>query len=113
MINYIDSFRGSVVSSFKGDGSEAGEIAATFLLFHVVDFYRETKLNHSNVIYLLSDAAFNNIETALLKYDDGPFFLGQFSLVSNDFHFVPKLMDFTSFIVDVDVDANGNILTVN
>ncbi|XP_022138877.1 protein IN2-1 homolog B [Momordica charantia] len=68
LINYIDSFRGSVVSSFKGDGSEA-------------------------------DAAFNNIETALLKYDDGPFFLGQFSLV--DIAYAPFIERFQPFLLEV------------
>ncbi|XP_031742222.1 protein IN2-1 homolog B isoform X2 [Cucumis sativus] len=49
LINYVNSFTGSVVSSFKGDGNEA-------------------------------DATFDYIESALSKYGDGPFFLGQFSL---------------------------------
>ncbi|KAA0034037.1 protein IN2-1-like protein B [Cucumis melo var. makuwa] len=49
LINYVNSFTGSVVSSFKGDGNEA-------------------------------DVAFDYIESALSKYGDGPFFLGQFSL---------------------------------
>lgn len=30
-------------------------------------------------------AAFDDIESALSKFDDGPFFLGQFSLVSEAF----------------------------
>ncbi|KAK4272915.1 hypothetical protein QN277_021406 [Acacia crassicarpa] len=51
LLSYVDTFTGSVFSSFKGD-----PVTAT-------------------------GASFDHLETALGKFDDGPFFLGQFSLV--------------------------------
>lgn len=51
LINYIDSFRGSVVSSFKGDGNEAGKIVAVASSFSILLFlHGSQKLNHSNGI---------------------------------------------------------------
>lgn len=35
------------------------------------------------VVMSATAAAFDYIEKAISKFDDGPFFLGQFSLVSN------------------------------
>ncbi|KAL0539274.1 hypothetical protein IC582_023470 [Cucumis melo] len=68
LINYVNSFTGSVVSSFKGDGNEA-------------------------------DVAFDYIESALSKYGDGPFFLGQFSLV--DIAYAPFIERFRPFLLEV------------
>lgn len=80
----MNSFTGSVVSSFKGDGNEAGKILAassSSMLFL-------TKKTVEWCLYLFSDVAFDYIESALSKYGDGPFFLGQFSLVSNNVYFL-------------------------
>ena len=42
---------------------------------------------------------FDHLETALHKFDDGPFFLGQFSLV--DIAYVPFIERFQPFLDDV------------
>ncbi|XP_022956500.1 protein IN2-1 homolog B isoform X2 [Cucurbita moschata] len=68
LMNYLNSFRGSVVSSFKGDRNEA-------------------------------DVAFDYIESALSKYGDGPFFLGQFSLV--DIAYAPFIERYQPFLLEV------------
>lgn len=68
LIDYVNSFTKSVVSSFKGDGNEA-------------------------------DVAFDYIESALSKYGDGPFFLGQFSLV--DIAYAPFIERFQPFLLEV------------
>ncbi|XP_019453222.1 PREDICTED: protein IN2-1 homolog B-like [Lupinus angustifolius] len=68
LLSYTDTFYKTVVSSFKGEETEAG-------------------------------TAFDYIETALSKYDDGPFFLGQFSLV--DIAYAPFIERFQPFLMDV------------
>ncbi|XP_023526395.1 protein IN2-1 homolog B isoform X1 [Cucurbita pepo subsp. pepo] len=68
LMNYVNSFRGSVVSSFKGDRNEA-------------------------------DVAFDYIESALSKYGDGPFFIGQFSLV--DIAYAPFIERYQPFLLEV------------
>ncbi|XP_059458850.1 glutathione S-transferase L3-like [Corylus avellana] len=68
LLSYTDTFNKAVISSFKGDGNEAG-------------------------------AAFDYIETALSKFEDGPFFLGQFSLV--DIAYAPFIDRFQPFLLDV------------
>ncbi|XP_044461477.1 glutathione S-transferase L3-like [Mangifera indica] len=45
------------------------------------------------------DAAFDHIETALSKFNDGPFFLGQFSLV--DIAYAPFIERFQPFLLEV------------
>ncbi|KAE9589298.1 putative glutathione transferase [Lupinus albus] len=68
LLSYTDTFYKTIVSSFKGEDTEAG-------------------------------TAFDYIETALSKYDDGPFFLGQFSLV--DIAYAPFIERFEPFLMDV------------
>ncbi|XP_030932050.1 protein IN2-1 homolog B-like isoform X2 [Quercus lobata] len=68
LLSYTDTFNKSVISSFKGDGNEAG-------------------------------AAFDYIETALSRFGDGPFFLGQFSLV--DIAYAPFIERFQPFSLEV------------
>ncbi|KAI5402002.1 Glutathione S-transferase L3, variant 2, partial [Lathyrus oleraceus] len=68
MISYTDTFSKTVVSSFKGDVTEAG-------------------------------TAFDYLENVLSKYDHGPFFLGQFSLV--DIAYAPFIERFQPFLMDV------------
>lgn len=69
LLSYVDSFCKSVVSSFKEDG--IGE----------------------------AGAAFDRIENALGKFDDGPFFLGNFSLV--DIAYAPFIERFQPFLLEV------------
>ncbi|XP_050250286.1 protein IN2-1 homolog B isoform X8 [Quercus robur] len=70
LLSYTDTFNRAVISSFKGDG--IGNEAG---------------------------AAFDYIETALSKFEDGPFFLGQFSLV--DIAYAPFIERFHPFFLDV------------
>ncbi|KAK2979320.1 hypothetical protein RJ640_013284 [Escallonia rubra] len=69
LLSYTDSFNRGVITSFKADG--ISEAAA----------------------------AFDYIETALSKFEDGPFFLGQFSLV--DIAYAPFIERFHPFLLDV------------
>ncbi|XP_057981829.1 glutathione S-transferase L3 [Malania oleifera] len=69
LLSYTDTFNRSVISSFKGDGVDEACVA------------------------------FDYIETALSKFDDGPFFLGQFSLV--DIAYAPFIERFQPFLFDV------------
>ncbi|KAK3409024.1 hypothetical protein EUGRSUZ_J01142 [Eucalyptus grandis] len=69
LFSYTDTFSKSVVSSFKGEGDDQ---AAT---------------------------AFDFIENALSKFEDGPFFLGQFSLV--DIAYAPFIERFTPYLQEV------------
>ncbi|KAM5556173.1 protein IN2-1 [Rosa sericea] len=70
LFTYTDSFSKPVISFFKGEGTEAA-----------------------------AGAAFDYIETALSKFEDGPFFLGQFSLV--DIAYAPFIDRFQHFALDV------------
>ncbi|XP_016650169.1 PREDICTED: protein IN2-1 homolog B isoform X1 [Prunus mume] len=70
LLSYTDSFNKSVFTSFKEDRTEAA-----------------------------AGAAFDYIETALSKFEDGPFFLGTFSLV--DIAYAPFLERFQPFSLEV------------
>jgi len=69
LLSYTDSFNKGVISSFKADGMND------------------------------ADAAFDYFETALSKFDDGPFLLGEFSLV--DIAYAPFIERFQPFLSDV------------
>nr|KAJ0223537.1 hypothetical protein LSAT_V11C200092700 [Lactuca sativa] len=69
LLSYTDTFNKSVTTSFKGDGVDE------------------------------AGAAFDYIENALSKFDDGPFFLGQLSLV--DIAYAPFIERFQPYLVDV------------
>ncbi|GMP50577.1 hypothetical protein CsSME_00017137 [Camellia sinensis var. sinensis] len=69
MLSYSDTVNKTVFTSFKGDPA------------------KET------------GGVFDYLETALHKFDDGPFFLGQFSMV--DMAYVPFIERFQLFIQDV------------
>ncbi|XP_059666155.1 glutathione S-transferase L1-like [Cornus florida] len=69
LFSYTDSFKKAVSTSFKTDGITE------------------------------AGAAFDYIETALSKFDGGPFFLGQFSLV--DIAYVPFIERFRPFLLEV------------
>ncbi|KAK1409533.1 hypothetical protein QVD17_36059 [Tagetes erecta] len=68
LLSYTDTFYKSVTTSFKGDGVDDAA------------------------------AAFDYIEKALSKFDDGPFFLGQFSLV--DIAYAPFIERFQPYLLD-------------
>ncbi|KAK4583447.1 hypothetical protein RGQ29_026254 [Quercus rubra] len=65
LIPYIDTFNKTVYTSFKGDAVKE------------------------------ASPAFDHLENALHKFDDGPFFLGQFSLV--DIAYIPFVERFQIF----------------
>ncbi|KAA8549529.1 hypothetical protein F0562_001453 [Nyssa sinensis] len=69
LLSYTDTFNRAVITSLKGDSEN--EISA----------------------------AFDYLETALSKFDDGPFFLGQFSLV--DIAYAPFIERFHPLLLDV------------
>ncbi|KAJ4704805.1 Glutathione S-transferase [Melia azedarach] len=69
LLAYSDTFNRQVYTSFKGDPAEE------------------------------AGAAFDYLEEALKKFDDGPFFLGQFSLV--DVAYIPFVERFQIFLSEV------------
>ncbi|CAL5377393.1 unnamed protein product [Camellia sinensis] len=69
LLSYTDSFNKGVITSFKADGMND------------------------------ADASFDYIETAPSKFDDGPFLLGQFSIV--DIAYAPFIERFQPFLLDV------------
>ncbi|CAL5353972.1 unnamed protein product [Camellia sinensis] len=69
LLSYTDSFNKGVIISFKADGMND------------------------------ADASFDYIETAPSKFDDGPFLLGQFSIV--DIAYAPFIERFQPFLLDV------------
>ncbi|WP_411024841.1 glutathione S-transferase C-terminal domain-containing protein, partial [Salmonella sp. s57610] len=69
LLSYTDSFTKGVIVAFK-----------------------ESKIDQI-------DAAFDYLETALSKFSEGPFFLGEFSLV--DIAYVPFIERFQPFLLDV------------
>lgn len=73
MIAYMDTFTKNVFTSFKGDPVKAAGRSETCFFFLCTLCI--------NCIYM-SGAEFDYLEVALAKFEDGPFFLGQFSQVS-------------------------------
>ncbi|CAI9273495.1 unnamed protein product [Lactuca saligna] len=69
LLSYTDTFNKSVTTSFTGDGVDEAA------------------------------AGFDYIENALSKFDDGPFFLGQLSLV--DIAYAPFIERFQPYLVEV------------
>lgn len=57
--------------------SEAGEWTLTLVWDTKIQ-----RLKYLTMLFHILAAAFDYIETSLATYDDGPFLLGQFSLVS-------------------------------
>ncbi|KAK4485302.1 hypothetical protein RD792_007937 [Penstemon davidsonii] len=96
LIRYIDSnFEGP--SLFPDDPAKI-EFAEELLSFTgsfskaVISSLEENKMNEAG-------AAFDDIETALSKFGDGPFFLGQFSLV--DIAYVPFIERYKPYFSEV------------
>lgn len=80
LLAYTDTFNKIVYTSFKGDPvKEAGEI-----LNFACSWQNKWKCSLDTLLTSIISAlgsAFDYLETALHKFEDGPFFLGQFSLV--------------------------------
>ncbi|XWS66959.1 hypothetical protein CRYUN_Cryun05aG0244900 [Craigia yunnanensis] len=69
LLSYVDKFVGTVFTSFKGDPTKE------------------------------AGSAFDHLENALKKFDDGPFLLGQFSLA--DIAYIPFVERFQIFLSEV------------
>ncbi|CAH2042956.1 unnamed protein product [Thlaspi arvense] len=76
MISYTDTMSKTVFASFKGDPVKEVEVGISS-----------------------SGGTFDHLEAALGKFDDGPFFLGQFSMV--DIAYVTLIERFQLFLQDV------------
>nr|KJB78881.1 hypothetical protein B456_013G024200 [Gossypium raimondii] len=95
LIKYIDShFEGP--SLFPDD--PAKKQFADELLSYIDSFYKTVTSSFKGE-GTEAGIAFDNIETALTKFEDGPFFLGQFSLV--DIAYAPFIERFHPFLLDV------------
>ncbi|XP_024028826.1 glutathione S-transferase L3 [Morus notabilis] len=69
LLLYVDTFTGAIYNSFKSDPVKE------------------------------ADTQFDYLENSLKKFDDGPFFLGQLSLV--DIAYIPFIERFQAFLADV------------
>ncbi|MBA0842942.1 hypothetical protein Goarm_000174, partial [Gossypium armourianum] len=95
LIKYIDShFEGP--SLFPDD--PAKKQFADELLSYIDSFYKTVTSSFKGE-GTEAGIAFDNIETALTKFEDGPLFLGQFSLV--DIAYAPFIERFHPFLLDV------------
>ncbi|XP_047159693.1 glutathione S-transferase L3-like [Vigna umbellata] len=93
---YVDAnFEGTPL--FHGDPAkkEFGEQ----LLSHVDTFNNDASSSLKGGVVQQASYAFDYLENALGKFDDGPFFLGQFSLV--DIAYIPFVERFQPVSVDV------------
>ncbi|XP_051120119.1 protein IN2-1 homolog B-like isoform X2 [Andrographis paniculata] len=96
LIRYIDTnFEGPLLFPKEAAKREFGEE----LLEYAGSFYTAVITSLKGNTMNEADAAFDHIETALSKFNDGPFFLGQFSLV--DIAYVPFIERFQAFFFDV------------
>ncbi|XP_047147310.1 glutathione S-transferase L3-like [Vigna umbellata] len=96
LIKYVDAnFEGTPL--FPGDPAkkEFGEQ----LLSHVDTFNNDASSSLKGGVVQQASSAFDYLENALGKFDDGPFFLGQFSLV--DIAYIPFVERFQPVSVDV------------
>ncbi|XP_047327394.1 glutathione S-transferase L3-like [Impatiens glandulifera] len=96
LIRYIDSnFEGP---SLFPDEPTKNEFAGK-LLSYTDNFSRSLRSLFTTDGTSDTDAALDQIEANLLKFDDGPFFLGQFSLV--DIAYAPFIERYQPFLLDV------------
>ncbi|KAI3459022.1 hypothetical protein Pfo_015685 [Paulownia fortunei] len=92
LIRYIDNnFEGPSLFPDDPGKIEFGEELLSF----TGSFYKAVTTSLKENRMDEAGAAFNDIETALSKFDDGPFFLGQFSLV--DIAYTPFIERFQAF----------------
>ncbi|XVF75457.1 hypothetical protein PTKIN_Ptkin13bG0190100 [Pterospermum kingtungense] len=95
LIKYIDShFEGP---SLMPEDPAKKEFAEE--LFSYIDSFYKTVTSSFKGDGSEAGVAFDNIETALSKFEDGPFFLGHFSLV--DIAYAPFIERFHPFLSDV------------
>ncbi|KAM4094136.1 hypothetical protein ACB094_06G173100 [Castanea mollissima] len=92
---YIDShFEGPSLFPHDPDKKEFAEELLSY-----TDTFNRAVISSFNGDGNEADAAFDYIEAALSKFEDGPFFLGQFSLV--DIAYAPFIERFHLFFLDV------------
>ncbi|ESQ44951.1 hypothetical protein EUTSA_v10010587mg [Eutrema salsugineum] len=96
LIKYIDTnFEGP---SLTPDGVEKQAVAEE-LLSYTDSFSKAVRSTFNGAYNDAADGAFDYIEQALSKFKDGPFFLGQFSLV--DVAYAPFIGTFQIILKDV------------
>ncbi|KAL8154286.1 hypothetical protein V2J09_012046 [Rumex salicifolius] len=96
LIKYVDSnFEGPSLYPDEPAKREFGEELLTYVGEFVPKMYGAFKAGDTTV----ADPEFNYLEKALEKFDDGPFFLGQFSLV--DIAYAPFIERFNLVLADV------------
>ncbi|KAJ0465683.1 putative glutathione transferase [Helianthus annuus] len=96
LIKYIDTnFEGPSLYPDDTIKQEFGEE----LLSYTNTFYKAVTTSLKGDGFDDAAAAFDYIEKALSKFDDGPFFLGQFSLV--DIAYAPFIERFQPYLLDV------------
>ncbi|GAU37034.1 hypothetical protein TSUD_207410 [Trifolium subterraneum] len=96
LIKYIDThFEGP---SLFPNGTDDKEFAEE-LLSYTDTFYKTATSSFKGGDVTDAGTAFDYLETALSKYDNGPFFLGLFSLV--DIAYAPFIERFQPFLMDV------------
>nr|ACH63212.1 glutathione-S-transferase [Rheum australe] len=97
LIKYVDSnFEGPSLYPDEPAKREFGEELLTYVSEFVPKMYGAFKGGDTTKV---ADAEFDYLEKALQKFDDGPFFLGQFSLV--DIAYAPFIERFQLVIADV------------
>nr|AUW37520.1 putative lambda class glutathione transferase GSTL1 [Medicago truncatula] len=95
LIKYIDThFEGP---SLYPSGHDDKEFAEELLSY--TDTFYKTVVSYFKGDVTEAGTAFDYLETVLSKYDHGPFFLGQFSLV--DIAYAPFMERFQPFLMDV------------
>ncbi|KAG5584477.1 hypothetical protein H5410_044911, partial [Solanum commersonii] len=94
LVNYVDSnFEGP---SFLPDDPEKRKFAEELIAYSDTTFVPEVYRSFAKDARTLAGAQFDYLEKALLKFDDGPFFLGQFSQV--DIAYAPFIERFQVFM---------------
>ncbi|EOY18456.1 Glutathione S-transferase family protein isoform 6 [Theobroma cacao] len=97
LIKYIDShFEGP---SLFPDVKSQKFLISCFSLFSYIDSFYKTATSSFKGDGSKAGVAFDYIETALSKFEDGPFFLGQFSLV--DIAYAPFIERIHPFLLEV------------
>ncbi|XP_014491909.1 glutathione S-transferase L3 [Vigna radiata var. radiata] len=96
LIKYVDAnFEGTPLFPADPAKKKFGEQ----LLSHVDTFNNDASSSLKGGVVQQASSAFEYLENALGKFDDGPFFLGQFSLV--DIAYIPFVERFQPVSVDV------------
>ncbi|KAH0634757.1 hypothetical protein KY284_037543 [Solanum tuberosum] len=94
LVKYVDSnFEGP---SLTPDDPEKRKFAEELIAYSDTTFVPEVYRSFAKDARTLAGAQFDYLEKALLKFDDGPFFLGQFSQV--DIAYAPFIERFQVFM---------------